>query len=357
MINILIVEDSPVVREFLIHILTSDPEIHVIGTARNGEEAVEAVRLRKPHVVTMDIHMPGMNGFDATRKIMETTPTPIVIVSGSSTVEEVATTFHALESGALAVVARPKGIGHAEYEATANELIQTVKLMSEVKVVKRWPRANRSVPAPAAPPPFVRTVPSHIQVVAIGASTGGPVVLQTILRALPKDFPVPVLIVQHIASGFIQGFAEWLTSSSGFPVHVAKDGEYPLPGHAYLAPDGVHMGLVTSGRIALTKDEPENGVRPSISYLFRTVAHVHRANAVGVLLTGMGKDGARELKLMNTRGSITFVQDRESSVVYGMPGEALNLNAATYVLSPEEIAQTLTAFIIEKRQREDNQDE
>jgi two-component system chemotaxis response regulator CheB len=341
MIRVLVVEDSPVVREFLTYILGSDPDIEVAGTAHNGEEAIEAVERIKPDVVTMDIHMPKMDGFDATRRIMESNPRPIVVVSGSSTREEVAITFHALEAGALAVVPRPKGIGHPDHEVTAKELIQTVKLMSEVKVVRQWPRSKAGRAVPSAPQVRTRKAPAEVRVVAIGASTGGPVVLQTILSMLHKDFPVPVLIVQHIAPGFTEGFVEWLAQSSGFPVHIAVQGETMLPGHAYVAPDGFQMGVRSEGRIALSTDEPENGLRPSASYLFRSVAQVYGPHAVGVLLTGMGKDGAGELKLLKERDALTIVQDQESCIVYGMPGEAMKLGAATYVLPPEKIAEAL----------------
>jgi two-component system chemotaxis response regulator CheB len=348
MINVLIVEDSPVVREFLIHIISSDPELHVIGTAHNGEEAVEAARFKKPDVITMDIHMPKMNGFDATRRIMETHPAPIIIVSGSSTFEEIATTFRAMEAGALAVVARPQGIGHPEYETTAKELIETVKLMSEVKVIRRWSKARTELTVPLVPKMEVMIPPTEIRVVAIGASTGGPMVLQTILSRLPKNFLAPVLVVQHMASGFIHGFAEWLGQTSQLPVHVAANGEYILPGHAYVAPDGFQMGVEMRGRIALSQDEPENGLRPSVSYLFRSVARVFGQNAVGVLLTGMGKDGAEELKLMRQKGAVTIAQDEESSVVHGMPGEAIKLDATTYVLSPDKISEALISLVNKK---------
>jgi two-component system chemotaxis response regulator CheB len=293
----------------------------------------------------MDIHMPRMNGLDATRRIMETQPTPIVIVSGSSDPKEVATKFHAMEAGALAVIARPRGIGHPECETAARELVQTVKLMSEVKVVRRWPRSRRGRAVPSTPAVEVKAALTDIQVVAMGASTGGPLILQTILSGLPKDFSVPVLIVQHMASGFVQGFVEWLAQTSGFPVHIAADGEQLLPGHVYVAPDGVHMGVKQGQRIALSQDEPENGLRPSVSYLFRSVANVFGPQAVGVLLTGMGIDGAEELKLMKDQGTVTLVQDKESSVVHGMPGEAIRLDAATYVLSPEKLAAALIRLV------------
>lgn len=331
-------------REFLTYILDSDPEIQVIGTAANGEEAIEAAKQKKPSVITMDIHMPKMDGFEATRRIMKVQPTPIVIVSGSSTVKEAATAFKAIEVGALAVVPRPEGIGHPEHEAKAKELIQTVKLMSEVKVVRRWRPPKKGIAPPVARVEIEKTLPK-IQIVALGASTGGPIALQTILSGLAKDFPVPVLIVQHIAVGFLEGLVDWLAQSTGFPVHIATDGEHPLPGHAYVAPDGFHMIVKAGNRIALTGDEPRDGLRPSISHLFASVAEVFGKNAIGMLLTGMGKDGADELKWMKDKGAITIAQDEESSIVYGMPGEAARLDAASYVLSLEKIPAALMTFV------------
>lgn len=348
MIKVLVVEDSPVVREFLVGILNSDPEIEVIGTAADGEKALEAVRQSKPDIVTMDIHMPKMDGLEATRKIMETIPVPIVIVSGSVDIEEIKTTFRAMEAGAIAAVQRPKGIGHPEHETTVKELVQTVKLMSEVRVVRRWHRPRQTVISTAVPfSPVSKELrlPKDIRVIAMGASTGGPPVLQTILSGLPKDFPVPVLIVQHIVPGFLRGFVEWLGQSTGLPVHEAKQGELLLPGNVYVAPDEVQMGVGTGNRILLSRNETENDLCPSVSYLFRSVQKIFGAQAVGILLTGMGKDGAEELKLMRDSGAVTIVQDEESSVVYGMPGEAVRLGGACHVLKPEQITETLTRLM------------
>jgi len=339
-----VVEDSPVVREFLVHVLGSDPDIRVVGTAADGEEALEAVSSMRPDVVTMDIHMPRLDGMEATRRIMETHPTPIVIVSGSTDPHQVATTFRAMEAGALAVLRRPAGLGHPDHGATAGELVQTVKLMSEVKVVRRWPRARRdaAVARPEAADP-ARAL-AKVKVVALGASTGGPPVLQAILAALPRDFRVPLLIVQHMASGFVQGFVEWLAQSSALPVHVATHGEYLLPGHVYVAPDECQMKVEHGGRIVLAGDGPENGLRPSVSCLFRSLAEVYGGEVVAGLLTGMGRDGAEELKCLKDKGAVTFAQDKDSSVVHGMPGEAIRLDAATLVLSPEKIAAVLAGF-------------
>ena len=341
MIRVLIVEDSAVVREFLVHILGADPGIEVIGTANDGEQALAAVARQRPDVITMDIHMPRLDGLEATRRIMETHPTPIVIVSGSTDPREVATTFRAMEAGAVAVLRRPAGIGHPDHEASASELVQTVKLMSEVKVIRRWPKAGRQ--PGAARPGEANGVQAEakVKIIAIGASTGGPPVLQTILAALPKEFPLPVLIVQHMAAGFTQGFVQWLAQTSSLPVHLAAHDEPIRPGHVYVAPDEFQMRVERGGKIVLTKDEPENGLRPSVSYLLRSVAEVYGRDAVAGLLTGMGHDGAEELKLLMDKGAVTFAQDKESSVVHGMPGAAIKLDAATLVLPPEKIAATL----------------
>jgi two-component system chemotaxis response regulator CheB len=347
MIRVLVVEDSPTVREFLLHILRADPEIEVVGTAETGEEALEAVGRIRPDVITMDVHMPKMNGLDATRRIMETHPTPIVIVSGTVDMADAAKAFRAIEAGALAVLQRPHGMGHPVHEKTASELVRTVKLMSEVKVIRRWPRAWPGEISPDAPSAEFRCQSSqpHVRLVAIGASTGGPPVLQTILSALPGDFSVPVLIVQHIAPGFTQGFAGWLAQSSSLPVHMPVHGQPVLPGHVYVAPDGMHMAVGPQDRILLNTGEPENGLRPSVSHLFRSVVHVYGPKAVGVLLTGMGKDGAWELKLMKEQGAVTIAQDKDSSVVHGMPGEAIKVGGATYVLPPEKIRIALTSLV------------
>lgn len=344
MIRSLVVDDSPVIREFLVHVLGSDPQIEVVSTAANGEEAVKATIRLKPDVITMDIHMPEMDGFEATRKIMETCPTPIIIVSGSISVNETATAFKAVEVGALAVVARPPGVGHPSYAAAVNELITTVKLMAEVKVVKRWAK-YRKTPVTAIPELQSGDLHKEIKIVAIGTSTGGPQALLAVLSGLPRDFSVPLLIVQHMAPGFMEGFIEWLSKSSGPLLHLAKDGEYLQPGHAYLAPDGSHMTINKNHSIFLQGGPPREGLRPSVSALFESVANVYGGNSAGVLLTGMGRDGARELKMLRDLGAVTIAQDERSCIVFGMPYEAVKLGAANYVFPLDQIAPALIEMV------------
>lgn len=340
MIDVLVVEDSASARELLVHILNTDPEIRVIGTASNGLEALEFMEHKIPNIITMDIQMPNMDGVLATRRIMESHPVPIVIVSGSWKKKEVLDTFSAMEAGALAVMPRPYGIGHSEYEQTAQELIKNVKLMSEVKVVKRRSKVYQEKNILGTEEKPDKNL-GKFKIVVIGASTGGPQVLQTIIGKLSPFFPIPILIVQHIASGFLDGLVDWLGKSTPLHVRVAQHEERILPKNVYIAPDGWQMVVAQGGLIHLTHDEPKNGHRPSVSYLFRSAAEVFGPNAIGVLLTGMGKDGAEELKYMKELGAVTIAQDLASSVVHGMPGEAIRLDAATYIQPADLIPETL----------------
>lgn len=352
-IDVLVAEDSATTRMFLVHLLESDPRLRVAGAVGDGQAAIDFVRGSKPDVVLMDLHMPVLDGFEATRRIMETRPLPIVICSAVADPKEVDIAFRALEAGAVACIAKPTGPAQGDHEGTAAHLLQTVRLMSEVKVVRRKAR-----PAPALVPirfAEMQRATAQVEMVGIGTSTGGPPVLQTILAALPQDFPVPVLVVQHMARGFVAGMVEWLRQSAAVQVHIGIDGMRPLPGHVYVAPDDFHMGIGARGHIVLSQQEPENGLRPAVSFLFRSLAAAYGSKALGVLLTGMGKDGASELKLMRDKGAITIAQDRDSSIVHGMPGAAIALDAATHVLPADRIAQALVALVNQKNRPVENQ--
>jgi two-component system chemotaxis response regulator CheB len=343
-IKVLVADDSQVTRMLLVQLLNSDPRIRVIGAVNDGQAALDflASGVQRPDVVVMDIHMPHLDGFEATRRIMETQPLPIIICTATASPQDLAVAFRSMEAGAVACVEKPVALG-ADFEPRLHNLLQTVRLMSEVKVVRRWNRSNSPpvVPANGSKPRAF----AGVKLIGIGASTGGPPVLQTILSGLPKGFPVPLLIVQHIARGFLPGMVDWLSQTTGLRVHIAAHGATPLPGHAYVAPDDFHLAADAGGHLVLAREQAESGLRPAVSYLFRSLANSYGASAVGVLLTGMGKDGAEELKRMKDHGAYTIAQDRDSSIVHGMPGAAIELGAASQVLPADKIAGALIARV------------
>jgi two-component system chemotaxis response regulator CheB len=248
--------------------------------------------------------------------------------------------MRALAAGALVALRKPKGLGDQDADAEGAALVLALKTMSGVKVVRR--RSQGAATAEQLP----RDPTGHdATIVAIGASIGGPPVIAQILSGLPPAFAAPILIVQHIAAGFTAGFAEWLATTSRLPVHVAVGGESPLPGHVYIAPDDRHLRVGPRFELETTRDEPYNGLRPAVGVLFRSVAERFGGRAIGVILTGMGRDGAAELKLMADRGALTVAQDEESCVVFGMPAEAIKLGATRFVLPPDEITALLTSAV------------
>ena len=341
-VSVLVVNDSAVARMHLVHLLEADPDIRVVATVNDGEAALAFLQEHRPSVVLMDINMPGLDGFETTRRIMDTHPVPIVICSGTANPKDIAATFRVLEAGAVACVEKPVGYGRAEFEQAAAELRRTVRRMAEVKIV-RHRGLSRTLASLAAflPGEDWRRLRKGVRVIGIGASTGGPMALRTILGGLPKDFPVPILVVQHIGPGFVGGLADWLNASTSLQVCVGSHGINAMPGYVYLAPDEFHMGLDSSGILELSKAEPEGGLRPAISYLFRSLARHCGPAAVGVLLTGMGSDGSAALKEMRDEGATTLAQDSATSVVHGMPGVAIALGGATHVFAVGEIAANI----------------
>ncbi len=360
MIRVLVVEDSSAQRVLLTGILCADSTVEVVGAVASGAEALAFLTQQKPDVITMDLRLPDMNGLEVTRQIMETHPVPVVIVSEYWDAEGADLTFRAMEAGAVTGVTKPMALDTTGGEELAQQFLLTVKLMSEVRVIRRWPRVRRAqhLTLPSAVPtssvqisalpttPVIASppYPRGIALVVIGASTGGPPVLRTILAGIPRNFPVPVFIVQHIVKGFSPSLIQWLQQDSALPIRLARQGEKPVPGHIYFAPDEIHMGVALNKHIALTLDPPEHGLRPAVSYLFRSVATVYGGNVVAALLTGMGKDGAAELRLLRDKGAVTIAQSKETSVVHGMPGVAIAHNAATHILAPEEIAPLLISL-------------
>jgi two-component system chemotaxis response regulator CheB len=342
-IRVVVAEDSLTVRELLVEILESDPEIEVVGQAQNGGEAVELATRLRPDLVTMDIHMPVMDGFEATKDIMVQAPTPILIVSSSTSRRDVELSLNAMRAGALMVVAKPDDPQSARFDRRRDELLAMAKAMARVKVVRRWAPDARAVRPATAPRVVVPPVP--VRLVAIAASTGGPAALQRIFAALPRDFAAPVVVVQHIAVGFAQGVADWLSASCNLRVKVAEHGEPLLKRSVFLAPDDRQLGVSPDGRVVVADAPPVNGFRPSGTYLFGSAAQAYGASLAAVILTGMGSDGVEGLKAVRAAGGRVLAQDEASSVVYGMPGEAVAAGVVEAVLGIDDIASRLAELI------------
>ncbi len=340
MIWVLVVEDSPTARALLVRILESDPTLKVVGLARNGLEAVALAGQLRPDVITMDIRMPGMDGFVATKRIMHQVPTPIVVVSNES--DNLDTAFNATRAGALTVIAKPSGPGSPNHEATCRRLITTVKLMADVKVVRRW--ATGFLQAPEIPPQ-VPLQGGQKAVVAMAASTGGPAALYQILRALPTDFPLPILVVQHIAQGFGQGMVSWLSGATELSVKLAEQGGRLSAGQVLVAPDDRHLVIRSASRISLRPRTEREGVCPSADLLFESVAQAFGRRALGVILTGMGRDGVEGLKRLKEAGGTVLAQDEASSVVFGMPKEALAAGVVDQVVPLERMARKIIEML------------
>lgn len=346
MIRVLVAEDSPTARALLVQILNSDPEIRVVGEARNGVEAVEMTRRIRPDLVTMDVHMPQMDGLEATREIMATVPTPIVIVTGSTQAREVESSMTTLRLGALDVLVKPPGPESPGFDAAARGLVAMVKAMAQVVVVRHW-RPSRTGAAAPAPRPAAPTRAgagsgrTRRQVVALATSTGGPGALHKLLCGLPPDFGLPIVAVQHITPGFTAGMAAWLGSVCPVRVKVAQEGEVLRPGTAYLAPDDAHLGVNGRGAVALSDSPPVGGFRPSGTFLFESVALAYGVAAVAVILTGMGDDGVQGLRAIRRAGGLVIAQDEATSVIFGMPGAAVAAGLTDAVLPLGEIAPYL----------------
>ena len=345
MIRVLVVDDSAVLRQSTRFILESDPELKVVGEARNGEEAVALVGRLRPDVVTMDIRMPKMDGLEAIRHIMADNPVPIVVVTSVDLDQEMDISSQATRAGAVSVLRRPTRMTDSEYKTFTAMLVGQVKLISEIKVIHR-PMARKTAPTTPLPPiGGIRGGEGRGQteIVALGSSTGGPAALHQVLRALPADFSPPILIVQHIAPGFVEGLAGWLDGACKLRVKAAQQRERIQPGFVYIAPDSNHLE-VGYGRIRLSQGKPVGGHRPSVTPLFESVARCYGPNAMGVIMTGMGADGAVGMKALREAGAITIAQDEESCVVFGMPKEAIALGAVQHVVPLEKIAQTMMAL-------------
>jgi two-component system, chemotaxis family, protein-glutamate methylesterase/glutaminase len=336
-IRVLVVEDSRSQRELLVRLLQAADNFRVIGTAVNGKEAVEETLRLRPDVIAMDIHMPVLDGYEATRQIMQYCPTPIVMIS-SSMGDEGRRSVEALAAGALAVLRKPGSVTRDDFEDDRLNMLKTLRLMADVPVVTRHPMR----PSRAEVPPPLRKEQTRQAVLAVAASTGGPAALHMLLSSLNKSFPLPILVVQHIARGFVEALVDWLNTSLPMRVRIAHHEETMQPGNIYLAPDDHHLLAAQVGVIGLQPVASSDRYCPSADILFESVARVYEHHAIGVIMTGMGDDGSRGLRLLRTRGGHTLAQDEASCVVYGMPQAAV---AAGAVVQVEPLAHLAHAIL------------
>jgi len=327
----MIVEDSLVVRRLLAHIVSRDPRLTLAAAVGSAEEALRELPRIRPDVISMDIRLPGMDGLDATRRIMAEQPTPIVVIADSVEDASLRISMNALRAGALSVVEKPVGMETGGYERVAETICTQLYIMSQVPVIRR--RATLSAPPRVTRPQRTEPLPGQRPgILAIAASTGGPPALAQVLGALPADFPLPILVVQHMGSAFMEGFAAWLNGLLPFPVGLAQEGERPRPGRAYVAPGDRHLLLAPNGLLRVSAEKPLGGQRPSATLLFRSVAEVAGARGLGVLLTGMGEDGAQGLAELREAGGLTITEHESTAVVYGMPAAAVRLGGSSLSL-------------------------
>jgi two-component system chemotaxis response regulator CheB len=337
MIRVLLVDDSPIALHILQRLLSRAPAIQVVGTASDGSEALELLPALDPDVICTDLHMRGMDGLEFTRAVMDRDPRPILVVSVSVEPDS-PNVFRLLEAGAVDVYPKPPVIPGADEDRLARELASKIRVVAGVHVIRRGATA-----APRLPRPAPIWLPPHpqVRIVVVGASTGGPQALREILAHLPANFPAPLVCVQHIGADFLSGMVTWMSEVCPLPVYKASQGAIPQAGVVYFAPENAHLEFDELGRFALSHAPPSDGHRPSITVTFRAAARRFCAGALGVLLTGMGRDGAEGMADIAAAGGITIAQDEASSAIYGMPKAAVQLGAAQSVLPLERIAATL----------------
>lgn len=335
MIRCLVVDDSPAFREVMKSLLAAAPNVQVVGEATDGASAIEQTAALRPDVVTMDVRMPNKDGLTAIREIMERTPTPIVVVSAVAG-EGQEVNFQALKLGAVEVCCKPNATDPATWARQAEQIRLAVRGVAGVKLITRFPKPG----AEARTEALALTRPEVPSVLGIAASTGGPAALVKIAAAIPADFPLPIVVVQHIADGFEHGLVRWLASQSALQVKLAEHGEKLAAGTMYIAPTGKHL-MVSLGRVRLDDGPAVRNLKPSATVMFASLAREFGGRAAGAILTGMGEDGVAGLKLVRQQGGLTFAQGEQSCVVYGMPKAAVLAGAAEHSLELDALTSAL----------------
>lgn len=352
-VRVLVADDSPTSRAFLSHILSQHPGIVVVGQARDGVEAVELTARLQPSIVVMDAVMPGMDGFEATARIMTDRPTPVVVVTAALDPKDVALALRSIEVGALAVLPKPTGVEHDGARREADGFARKVVTLASVRVIRRYRGAYTDPHRPSsggtAAARTTATPQSDIEVVAVAASTGGPRVVHELLGALPADLPVPVLLVQHIAEGFIEGFVRWLDDGTDLTVQLAVDPGPLRPGTVYVAPEDRHLRIDQKRWVRLDDGPPIGQFRPAATALFESVAQVYRDRGLGVILSGLGDDGLAGLLTLHASGGIVLAQDEASCAVFGMPGVVVAAGIADTVAPVNVLTERIVELCAKAR--------
>lgn len=341
-IRVLVADDSPTVRHHLANIIDAAPVFEVVGMASNGQLALEMVEDLQPDVVSMDVNMPVMDGLEATRHIMRTVPTPVVIVSGLLE-REIDLSFRALQAGALAVVAKPPARHDDAFPQHQHQLLNTLQAMAGVRVIRRWASVYQ-VPRYEPRTYETRKLRPAPSLIAVAASAGGPSALATLLAGIRNQLSVPMVLVQHMPGEFLEGLARWLGKYTDLPVNIAQDRQLLMPGMVHLAPGHAHLRVYRQEDrfVAILDTDPgPYRYQPAADVLFESVATACGNQGVGIVMTGMGDDGAAGLLKMRRAGARTFAQDAESATVFGMPGAAIEQGAAERVQSPAQLAASL----------------
>ncbi|QZY56770.1 protein-glutamate methylesterase/protein-glutamine glutaminase [Crassaminicella profunda] len=346
-IKVLVVDDSAFMRKVISDIITLDKELIVIDTARNGKEAIKKINEFSPDIVTMDVEMPIMDGITALKTIMQKSPLPVVMLS-SVTKEGAEATLKALELGAVDFITKPTNIFKMNTEDMRIQLTEKIKMASRVNVSIQCIHPSRKVKSISNRSAPYKQNSRLKKIVALGTSTGGPRALQDVIPYLPKDIPASIIIVQHMPAGFTKSLAERLNNLSAINVKEAENNDRLLPGYAYIAPGGYHLKIIKASsdyKISLTKEAPVSGHRPSVDVMMNSLAYLELDNLVGVIMTGMGSDGAVGIKNIKQKSGYTIAQDEATCVVYGMPKSAVNLGCIDEVVPLQDIAETITKIV------------
>jgi two-component system chemotaxis response regulator CheB len=338
-IKVLLVEDSPIALELLQRILRDSSEVEIVGTARNGREALELIPNVNPDVICTDLHMSPIDGLELTQTVMVEFPRPILVISNSVREDDTRNIFGLLQAGAVDIFPKPMSGDYTEYEQVKQRLLAKIQMLSQVTVKARSPLPAHSMD------PATTADASTLRAIAIGASTGGPQAIHKILTSLPPDFPTPIICAHHIGVGFLTGLISWLKEDAQLNVKIAHIGEIPAPGHVYFAPERAHLEFDADGKFIYSNFTATTGTCPSIDVLFRSVARRYGRASASLLLTGTGTDGVAGTEAIAAAGGLTIAQSEQSCLVFGMAKLAIATGSVSQVLNLDDIASFLLTKI------------